>query len=125
MAKFQSKTAGKKKGVGTEIRQALMTGVSYMLPLVIAGAVIMGVSRIGASFFGVVDIWDASYATSDNGWLHLLHQLDVIGGQGPGRAWRRCHRQCNRPPPAASEYRHARSPGNDKAPVPRSAAVST
>ncbi len=51
MAKFQSKKAGK-KGIGTEIRQALMTGVSYMLPLVIAGAVIMGLSRIGASVFG-------------------------------------------------------------------------
>ena len=81
MAKFQSKT-GAKKGIGTEIRQALMTGVSYMLPLVIAGAVIMGVARIGASMFGVVDIWDAAYASSDNGWLQLFHNFDMIGGLG-------------------------------------------
>ncbi len=81
MAKFQSKTA-KKRGIGTEIRQALMTGVSYMLPLVIAGAVIMGAARIGASFFGVVDIWDAAYAASDNAWLRLFHNFDVIGSLG-------------------------------------------
>ena len=77
MAKFQSKKAGK-KGIGTEIRQALMTGVSYMLPLVIAGAVIMGLSRIGASFFGVVDIWDAAYAASENGWSSMA---SMVGGR--------------------------------------------
>ncbi|MCW8926172.1 MAG: PTS fructose transporter subunit IIC [Xanthomonadales bacterium] len=81
MAKFQSKNTPK-KGVGAEIRQALMTGVSYMLPLVIAGAVIMGAARIGASFFGVVDIWDAAYAASDSALLRLLHSFDVIGGLG-------------------------------------------
>jgi len=59
-----------------------MTGVSYMLPLVIAGAVIMGLSRIGASFFGVVDIWDAAHAVSDNGFVRLLHSFDMIGGLG-------------------------------------------
>jgi PTS system fructose-specific IIC component len=81
MAKFKSKKTPK-KGIGSEIRQALMTGVSYMLPLVIAGAVIMGVARIGASFFGVVDIWDAAYAASDSAVLRLFHSFDVIGGLG-------------------------------------------
>ncbi len=37
-----------------------MTGVSWMLPFVIAGAVIMGISRIGASLYGI-DIWDSKY----------------------------------------------------------------
>lgn len=81
MAKFQSKGGGK-RGVGTEIRQALMTGVSYMLPLVIAGAVIMGAARIGASFYGVADIWDTQYADSGSAMLRLFHAFDVIGGLG-------------------------------------------
>jgi fructose PTS system EIIBC or EIIC component len=85
MAKFQSKgSVSAKKSLATEMRQALMTGVSYMLPLVIAGAVIMGCSRIGASFFGVANIWDASYALSDNSLLRLFHSFDKIGGIGLG-----------------------------------------
>jgi PTS system fructose-specific IIC component len=80
VAKFQGKKAG--KGVGTEIRRALMTGVSYMLPLVIAGAVIMGAARIGASFYGVVDIWDAVHAASEHGLLRMFHAFDMIGGLG-------------------------------------------
>jgi PTS system fructose-specific IIC component len=80
MAKFQGKNA--KRGVGTEIRQALMTGVSYMLPLVIAGAVIMGAARIGGSFYGVIDIWDAVHATSEHGLVRLFHSFDMIGGLG-------------------------------------------
>ncbi|ROV55645.1 PTS mannose transporter subunit IIAB, partial [Vibrio ponticus] len=38
------------KSVGTELKNAIMTGVSYMLPFIIAGAVLMGIARIGASF---------------------------------------------------------------------------
>ena len=73
-----------KQSTGSEIRQALMTGVSYMLPLVIAGAVIMGAARIGASFFGVIDIWDAAHAVSDNSLVSLFHSFDKIGGIGLG-----------------------------------------
>lgn len=82
MAKFQSKNVQKKKGIGSELRQALMTGISYMLPLVIAGAVIMGIARIGASFFDITNIWDAVYANSDNGIVRMLHSFDHIGGIG-------------------------------------------
>ena len=85
MAKFQSKgSTVAKKSVASEIRQSFMTGVSYMLPLVIAGAVIMGCSRIGASFYGVTDIWDAAHAVSDNPLLRLFHNFDTIGGIGLG-----------------------------------------
>ncbi len=81
MARFKSQ-GGTKKSLGIEVRQALMTGVSYMLPLVIAGAVIMGTARIGASFYGVADIWDGRYADSASAMLRLLHAFDMIGGIG-------------------------------------------
>tara|TARA_R110002167_G_scaffold220460_5_gene425076 strand:- start:9014 stop:10153 length:1140 start_codon:yes stop_codon:yes gene_type:complete len=82
MATFQSKGTTKKKSLATELRSALMTGVSYMLPLVIAGAVIMGISRIGASFYGIVDIWDSAHALSDNSIIRLLNSFDQIGAIG-------------------------------------------
>lgn len=80
MAKFQG--GGQRNGIGTEIRRALMTGVSYMLPLVIAGAVIMGSARIGASFYGVTDIWDSAHANSGTALVRLFHAFDVIGALG-------------------------------------------
>lgn len=64
-----------------EIKRACLTGISYMLPLVVAGAVIMGLSRIGASFFEVGNIWDSSYAQSSEPLIRLLHTLDKLGGK--------------------------------------------
>ena len=42
MAKFQG---GGKASAGAEVKNAIMTGVSWMLPFVIAGAVLMGIAR--------------------------------------------------------------------------------
>ena len=64
-----------------EIKRACLTGISYMLPLVVAGAVIMGLSRIGASFFEIGNIWDSSYAQSSEPLVRLLHTLDKLGGK--------------------------------------------
>ena len=64
-----------------EIKRACLTGISYMLPLVVAGAVIMGLSRIGASFFEIGNIWDSSYAESSESLVRLLHTLDKLGGK--------------------------------------------
>ena len=50
MAKFQG---GDKPSTGIEVKNAIMTGVSWMLPFVIAGAVLMGIARIGASLYGI------------------------------------------------------------------------
>lgn len=51
-----------------------------MIPLVIAGAVIMAISRVGGSLFGIQDIWDESYAGSGNVIIRLLHDIDGFGG---------------------------------------------
>lgn len=55
-----------------------------MIPLVIAGAVIMAIARVGGSFYGITDIWDAKYADSANGIISLLHSLDGFGGLALG-----------------------------------------
>ncbi|WP_279045130.1 PTS fructose transporter subunit IIC [Cedecea davisae] len=77
MAKFRAE--GKSR-TGTEIKNAIMTGVSWMLPFVIAGAVIMGNARIGASLYGIDNIWDASHAQAASIVVQTLHKFDGFGG---------------------------------------------
>ena len=76
MAKFQG---GGKPSAGIEVKNAIMTGVSWMLPFVIAGAVLMGIARIGASIYGIDNIWDASYEHAGM-VVQLLHKFDGFGG---------------------------------------------
>lgn len=72
------------KKVANEIKNHVLTGISYMIPLVIAGAVIMAISRVGGSIYGITDIWDGSYAESSNGIIRLLHSIDGFGGTALG-----------------------------------------
>lgn len=68
----------------SEIKRAFLTGISYMLPLVVAGAVVMGLARIGASFYGIGDIWMADYGASENSIVRFLHTIDGLGGKTLG-----------------------------------------
>lgn len=72
------------KKIASEIKNHVLTGISYMIPLVIAGAVIMAISRVGGSFYGIVDIWDGSHGESGNAIIRLLHSLDGFGGTALG-----------------------------------------
>lgn len=67
-----------------EIKRAFLTGISYMIPLVIAGAVIMGIARIGGSIFDVTDIWDAKHLESSNVLVRLFCTMDGLGGRALG-----------------------------------------
>ena len=72
------------KKIASDIKNHVLTGISYMIPLVIAGAVIMAVSRVGGSLYGITDIWDASYAESTNSIIRVLHTIDGFGGMALG-----------------------------------------
>ncbi len=61
------------------LKQHILTGVSYIIPLVIAASVIMGIARIGAMFYNVTDIWDAAHETGA-GLIPFFHTLDGLGG---------------------------------------------
>lgn len=86
-AKIQGgNTTDNKKQIRSEdksVKQHLLTGVSYIIPVVIAASVIMGIARIGGMFLNVTDIWDASYAES-GGLLSFFHTLDGLGGTALG-----------------------------------------
>lgn len=72
------------KKFGKDIETHIMTGISYMIPLVIAGAVLMAISRVGASFYGISDIWDTKWATNANWFIRFLHTDDGWGGLALG-----------------------------------------
>jgi len=72
------------KKLGKELEQHVMTGISYMIPIVIAGAVLMAISRVGASFYGINNIWDAQWAKSANAVIQFLHTDDGWGGTALG-----------------------------------------
>lgn len=72
------------RAIGSELKKHVLTGISYMIPLVIAGAVIMAISRVGGSIYGITDIWDAKHAESANNLIRLLHSLDGFGGMALG-----------------------------------------
>lgn len=76
-----SKGSVQKKQKGS-IKNHILTGVSYMIPIVIAASVIMGIARIGAMAFNVTDIWDASHA--GNGLVGFFHTIDGLGGTALG-----------------------------------------
>lgn len=72
------------KSFWKDIEKHVMTGISYMIPVVIAGAVLMAISRIGASAFGIQDIWDDKWATNSNAIIQFLHTDDGWGGLALG-----------------------------------------
>ena len=63
------------------MKRHVLTGVSYMIPFTIAGAVIMGIARVGGMFYGVTDIWDSAHKTAQ-GLIPFFHTLDGLGGAG-------------------------------------------
>ncbi|GBG95451.1 PTS system, fructose/mannitol specific EIIC component [Ligilactobacillus salitolerans] len=67
------------KKAGKQLEQHIMTGISYMIPAVITGAVLMAISRIGASFYGISDIWDDKWASNANVFIQFLHTDDGWG----------------------------------------------
>ncbi|MFG6115966.1 fructose-specific PTS transporter subunit EIIC [Halobacillus sp. MO56] len=76
----ESQSSNKKTGVLAEMGQAILTGISYMIPVIVAAGLMMGIAKLGAVPFGLVnEINDISYATHDNELFVILHHLDKFG----------------------------------------------
>ncbi|MFD1020275.1 fructose-specific PTS transporter subunit EIIC [Thalassobacillus hwangdonensis] len=72
--------SNKKTGFLGEMAQAILTGISYMIPVIVAAGLMMGIAKLGAIPFGLVnEINDISYATHDNELYVILHHLDKFG----------------------------------------------
>lgn len=73
-------STGKKTGFLSDLTQAVMTGISYMIPVLVAGGLMIGVSQLGASFFGLSsDIGAAEMAKNGNQMIVLLHYFSLTG----------------------------------------------
>ncbi|RIW34269.1 PTS fructose transporter subunit IIABC [Bacillus salacetis] len=70
-----------KQGFLAEVAQAVMTGISYMIPVIVAAGLMMGIAKLAAMPFGLVDsIQNPEYATHSNELFVILHHLDKFGG---------------------------------------------
>lgn len=69
-------------GIGTEIKNHILTGVSYMIPVVIGASLIMAIARVSAMVYGIGDIWLTDYDIG--GIVGFLHVLDGLGSMALG-----------------------------------------
>lgn len=72
------------KWFGGEIMGHLMTGIGYIIPLVIAASVMIGISRLIATAMGYDDLWAIfngkdGIATGEQGILGWLWALEIMG----------------------------------------------
>ncbi|EPC57139.1 PTS system fructose-specific transporter subunit IIABC [Lacticaseibacillus paracasei subsp. paracasei CNCM I-4270] len=73
-------TTGKKQSWQSTLMQSVMTGISYMIPILVAAGVMIGLSQIGASFFGLNKvIGDPKMATNANQMIVLLYYMGQCG----------------------------------------------
>ncbi|MCL2598788.1 MAG: fructose-specific PTS transporter subunit EIIC [Firmicutes bacterium] len=75
-----SKDTDKKQSFGASLYRAILTGMSYMIPVIVAAGLMIGLSRLLALPFGLGEkISDAEYLTSENGFLKILAYLNLFG----------------------------------------------
>ena len=72
-------------GVGTRVRQWLMTGVSYMIPFVAAGGILIALGFL----FGGDEIVDKLYGGASEGDLRDCRQPAGFPARGFDASWRR------------------------------------
>ncbi|WP_078382615.1 fructose-specific PTS transporter subunit EIIC [Sutcliffiella halmapala] len=76
-----SETKEEKKGFFSELAAAILTGISYMIPVIVSAGLMIGIAKLGAMPFGLVqEINQLEYATHSNQLLVILHHLDKFGG---------------------------------------------
>ncbi|MCF1628635.1 fructose-specific PTS transporter subunit EIIC [Tetragenococcus koreensis] len=71
-----------KNTIGSEMYQALMSGISYMIPIVVGAGLMTAIPQIGGLFFGIEGgaIENAVYANSSNSVISFLYYLNLFGG---------------------------------------------
>ncbi|MDU1846658.1 MAG: fructose-specific PTS transporter subunit EIIC [Niallia nealsonii] len=75
-----NQVSSKKQGVFAQIYQGVLTGISYMIPVIVAAGLMIGIGQLGASAFGLgKEISDVKYATDPNQLIVVLHYLGLFG----------------------------------------------
>lgn len=68
-----------KSGILKEMVEAVMTGISYMIPVIVAAGLMMGIAKLAAMGLGQIDNMD-TLTQSGNQLYVLLGYLDKFGG---------------------------------------------
>lgn len=74
-----SESRTREKSFLARLYQGVSSGISYMIPVIVAAGLMIGVGQLTASLLGVTDIGSASYAKSDSTALVLCHFLTQYG----------------------------------------------
>lgn len=74
-----SRTESENKGFLSEMMEAIMTGISYMIPVIVAAGLMMGIAKLAAMGLGQIDNLGA-LGESSNQLYVFLHYLDKFGG---------------------------------------------
>ncbi|MEG5549709.1 PTS 2-O-a-mannosyl-D-glycerate transporter subunit IIABC [Enterobacter wuhouensis] len=61
---------GEKKSVKTELKQALLSGISFAVPLIVAGGTVLAVAVLLAQMLGLQHLFD-----QENSWLWMYRKL--------------------------------------------------
>ena len=71
----------KKKSILSEIKGHLMTGISYILPLIIGASLVVAIPKLLALAFGITSLDAYSDST---GFYHTLYLMEQVGWTGIG-----------------------------------------
>lgn len=58
------------KSFGDEIKQSILTGISYIIPIIVAGGMVLAFSTLVAQGFGLQDLYN-----QENSWLWMYRKL--------------------------------------------------
>ena len=58
------------KSVKTELKQALLSGISFAVPLIVAGGTVLAVAVLLSQIFGLQDLFN-----EENSWLWMYRKL--------------------------------------------------
>ena len=68
-----------KQGTLKEMMEAVMTGISYMIPVIVSAGLMMGIAKLTAVAIGQIDNM-GTFIESGNAFYELLGYLDMFGG---------------------------------------------
>ena len=71
----------KAKSILEEIKGHLMTGISYILPLIIGASIVVAIPKLLALAFGITSLDAYSDGT---GFYHVLYLMEQVGWTGIG-----------------------------------------
>ncbi|WP_271001404.1 fructose-specific PTS transporter subunit EIIC [Listeria seeligeri] len=64
----------------SQIYRGILTGISYMLPVIVAGGLMIGIAQLGAAAFGLEKvIGEPKFATDSNQLIMIFHYLGLYG----------------------------------------------